>query len=475
MAVRGAEDAQILLGTVEPNRGGISDYKEALVRLSGALYFLHDRNGRSYLHTQPNLLKLHQDIVDQIDDVAVDDHIRSLLNQAVGRRVGDVEVVVFADSSSEVRDIEKVQLVVLRPDQPLSDRASDADIATPVAQDFFECVGDHPRIRRNMVIFLAGKRDAIRALRAEVRKYLAWTDIVDRAHELNIRNTPHQAEASRREIESRQAAHTALVTSYRYALVPSQHPDEAVTSLDQVLIDAKQSGKIGQDLVAFLSKEDMLNDSISPEALRTCMERFFWKDNPPYLNADDVWDRMTELVYLPRLTSQGVLNAAIAKAEGRKIYATATRYQNGEFIGLSGDRVFNEASSIIVRWEDAQRQLERERETKPISPGHETGPVIEHPKPEDPEPPTSGTGEDDGKKTRASGSRTLIGDDALTTDYNKIRDEIVKHLGGHGGQVQVHITIEARNADGFSESVADGAIENGNQLGFPLTFGTEME
>lgn len=470
MAVRGAEDAQILLGTVEPNHG-ISDYKEALDRLSGALYFLHTSNGRSYLHTQPNLLKLHQDTVDQIDDAAVDDHIRSLLNEAVGRRIGDVEVVVFPDSSSDVQDRERVQLVVLKPGQYLPEGSQERDFATGVAIDMFENVGDQPRIRRNMVVFLTSKRKAVSLLRTEVRKHLAWISIVDRAHELNIRNTPHQAEASRREVESRQTTHTALVTSYQYALVPSPQPNEDESSFEQVTINAKRSGKIGQDLVSVLKHEDMLNDSIDPSALHTYLKRFFWKDDVPYLNADHVWDRMTELVYLPRLTSQSALNAAIAKAEDTNIYATATRYENGEFIGLSDDRAFGEASSLIVRWEDAQRQLERRRKVQPpIGPGPVTGPEVEPPKPEDPKPPT-----DEGKKTRARGSRTLTGDDALRTDYNRIRDEIMMHLGSHGGQVQVHIAIEATNEDGFSEAVADGAIENGNQLGFPLTFGTEME
>ena len=470
-ALTGLDDQQIRLGCVEPDHN-IADYNEARSRLNGRLYFLHESGGRYFLRTEPNLNKLHQDIVDQISDFEVDEHIRGIISDAVGRRVGDVNVVVFPQGSEYVPDNDQVQLVVLHPDHPLPSRESEKDAATPTALGILRNRGDQERVRRNMVVYLAARRDEIRTLRNHVRAHLAWVAIVDRVKELGL--TPrNQSQARRHEVDSRQGVANAVVSAYRHALVPRQ-PDPLSAEYDvrRIRVPDDKSGRIGRSTVQKLIEDEELNDSFSTRVFVDLLEQFFWRDEIQYLDLDEVWDRLTELVYLPRLLRRGVLNAVAAQAEAEGIYAIAASHSGTEFVGLEHGRVMAEGSGLLVRRSVADAQRQRNQPQPTESDTETRTPTTQH------------DGEADGnefatdthahnRSRRVTGIRTVTGKDAVTIDYNQLRDEIAKHLNDDGGDVKVTITIEAEHARGFSEEIEAGVRQNGSTLGVQLRFDSD--
>ena len=88
-------------------------------------------------------------------------------------------MVLYAGDTAEVPDVDSVRLVVLPPGVSLPSRSSENDDATPEALKILQYRGDSARFRRNTLLFLGTKRDEVRGLRNEVRKYLAWDSIVN--------------------------------------------------------------------------------------------------------------------------------------------------------------------------------------------------------------------------------------------------------------------------------------------------------
>ena len=82
------------------------------------------------------------------------------------------DVILYSGDTSKISDKDTVRLVALPPNMTLPSRSAESDAATPQALEILQFRGDVPRIRRNTLLFLAAKRDEVRNLRNDVRRYL---------------------------------------------------------------------------------------------------------------------------------------------------------------------------------------------------------------------------------------------------------------------------------------------------------------
>ena len=173
-ATRGIDARQIRLGVVQPGQG-VASYNDALSRMTGNLYYLYNNNDRYFFHAEENLNKVANDRANNLSERAVDERIIEKLNDAMrDARSRRRDVILYSGRTDEVPDDDSVRLVVLPPNLSLPSRSGESDAATPEALNALKCRGDASRFRRNTLLFLMAKRDEIRSLRIEVKKYLAW-------------------------------------------------------------------------------------------------------------------------------------------------------------------------------------------------------------------------------------------------------------------------------------------------------------
>ena len=464
MALQGLDDAQIRLGTVEPKQG-TAVYTDALAKLNGTLYFLHHNAGRHMFRTDPNLLQIHQDIVGSLPEHDVDKFIISLVNQAIDARLGSVRAVVFPDSSADIADLSEVQLVVLKADQTLSRLNPDASLASSVANEYLMRTGDQPRIRKNMLFFVAAIADDIKTLRKEARDHLAWSHIVNRPSDFNI-GKRDQNLAEKNRIETRKIARESLISAYSTLLVPVQSdPEASELSLRYITFDARNRGNIGQSAVESLQSEAELIDDLNPDLLGNFLTRFFWRADVDAYSVDEIWDRFTELVYLPRLTRKSVISATLAATPVHDAYVFAARREDGEYMHLGEVPSYvSQFAGLVVRPDVAERQWSRTKTVRQNADTHDDDPITPPKNSDDDAPVQSNTG------TRVTAKRTLEGSDAISIDYNTLRDDIVKTLQLDGGDITVTISIEATNNDGFSDQITNSVKLNSKHLKVQLEF-----
>ena len=465
-AVRGIDARRVHLGVVLPGQG-VSVYKEALTQMNGALYYFYSSDNRYYFHAEENLNKVATDRADTLSDRDVEESIIAQLEEMVGvgrRRRADV--VVCPQSSSEVKDLDGVQLVILPPSKFLPTRSSDHDEATPAAQDILLNRGDASRFHRNALLFLTAKNDEIRALRNIVRTYLAWDSIINGERRLEnlTGNRRSQAVNSLRSAE-RQLSET-LVRAYRWAMAPSQeNPQRADYGLSPFQTNPVETGDIVDSALGQLIEAETLVDEISPSALVNMLEEYVWNsvNYSDHIGVDNLWELMTRNVYLHRLRSKNVLLKCIAQGVSEGKFGYAEAYNSEEYKGMCFGKpmpypsVTDSGSGVLVTPEMAQLVIEER--SPPLTPPQAGGTVVPDDPPVDPHPdPTPPAG-----PKRIVVTKTIQNDISLD-DISLLRDEIIRNLRADDGDVTVEIVITASNPEGFSQNTTRTMRENSAQL-----------
>ena len=477
-ATRGIDPRQVHLGVVQPGHG-YARYNEALARMTGDLYYLYHADGRYYFHAEENLNKVASDRASALSQRAVDDHIARKLEEARNRR-GDI--VLYAGNSADVADTDFVRLVVLPPNMALPTRSSDEDSATQEALTILEQRGDSPRFRRNTLLFLTAKRDEIRSLREEARKYMAWDSIIN--GDTKISNlTGNRLGQARAEVSNadRNVA-TALVRAYRWTLAPFQRdPQQAKYDFSQAQTDAPATGEVFRSAFDKFVEDEALVDSISPASLASMLQQYIWNrdDASERISVDDLWNLLTNNVYLHRLRNREVLDRCIRQGVEQGAFGYADGYggetYNGlryaETMGDSGSLVGERRPGFLVRPDAAARQKETEKIEIPEKTDDNNGYTVDRER----ETPTDRLIPDDATPPepaiRRIVARRTTGANISLDDINVLREEIIRNLSTDGGEITVEITVSASKPDGFSEGIIRSVRENSAQLG--LEFNTE--
>ena len=479
-ATRGIDLGRIHLGATLPGQG-VSSYNEALNRLVGNLYYLYSADNRYFFHAEENLNKVSNDRANVLNDKAVDEHIVVRLDEARNRR-GDI--ILYSGDTSQISDKDTVRLVVLPPNMTLPSRSAESDAATPQALEILQFRGDAPRIRRNTLLFLAAKRDEVRNLRNDVRRYLAWDSIINGATKIpnlagnRLRQAKTAADNADRDVM------VALVSSYRWALSPLQSdPQRAEYRLSPAQTNAQDTGEIFRAAFDRFLEDEALVDAISPASLSSMLEQYIWKedDGGEHLGFDTLWDLLTRNVYMHRLRNRAVLETCVWKGVEQGMWGYAEGFDEDKYDGLRyGETMTGPAPMILerslgflVRREVAKRQKDLEQTVQPPpdkSPTYVVGPQPDDPidksRPGKTNPPSGYAG------PRRINVRKRSGPDISLDDINQLSQEIIRNLREGGGEVSVEIVVSASKADGFGEAITRSVRDNSIQL--ELEFTEEM-
>ena len=471
----GLDEEHIRLGTVQPGEG-YSVYNEARNRLARELYHLHSDDDRYYFHASPNLLKIQQDIVARYTEEERDNRIRMIIQESLPRRIGeDVVVVPCPENSYEIRDDDQVKLVVLRPSDYLPSRKSDESTANAMQfiRQVMDLCGEIRRVRRNTLTFLAAKRDAITDLKREVANLMAWENL-SKNREGHKLNSDQIKEARARTVRSGHLIDDLLLTAYKELIAPTQFdPTKPDFDLEPTSIEKGIQGSIVTRAIVTLEKREELVFEIGHGHFQTMLDQYFWKQGVDHLEIGEIWNSITQQVYLPRLVNRGVLETAINKAVRELDYETADGYEDDEYKGLSGSASIMDRPRLLVRGDAARtwRQLQAESEPAEHDPGEPATTPSDEVKPDANTTATRSGTTATKKLVTVSASKTWTGQSAIDGDYNQVRDYMVKSLGNAGGKVKVTITVEGDNPNGFTPLAMNIITENSEQLDMHIEFG----
>ena len=486
-ALRGIDERQIRLGVAQPN-DRVASYNEALQQMSGELYYLYHSNDRYYFHAEENLNKVATDRAGQFSDTEVDRHITGPLTNDVRR--GNREVIVLSDVEATIPDDgQMVRLVILPPDKFINSRSREINEARAEAERILLTNSNGGnRIRRNTLLFLAAKRDEITHLRQSVRGWLAWDSIIN-AREGDDRRIPGLSTERRRAAADGRAAadnaiRTSLIGAYRWGLAPFQ-PDPrnaAQINFTELRTSPGDQGEIVNAALTRFTEEEALVDKISAGSLARLLQDRVWNSHSygNHISVDDLWELLTNYIYMPRLRNRRVLQQCIEEGVIAGAFGYAREYypDTGEYRGLRyegplqdpalGVEINENSGGLLVApgraAEEKRKALELEQQESQDSPDPPTpgGYTVDR-TPDGPDGPPDPPDRPP-RPRRILASKTAVGDLSLD-DFSNLRSEIIRNLRDGGGEVTVTITVEARKDDGFEERVTSSVRENSGQLG----------
>lgn len=377
-------------------------------------------------------------------------------------------------SGADVPDDMDARLVVLGIEHPYSKDSANKAQAAAIA--ILQQRGSGPRIFQNALVFLAVDQTRLQDLDESVRRYLAWSSVLDEKEGLNL--DPHQVRQAETQLKAADGAVIArMPEAYQWLLVPVQ-------ATPQEQMQWQTFRLTGQDGLAVraskkLRSEELFIPSLAGTRLRMELDRVpLWRGN--HVSVSQLAEDFSRYVYLPRLRDPQVLSAAVQDGLGLLLwhqesfaYADGFDDATGRYRGLRcGQRmdVFHEpGGGLVVRPEIALKQQEADIATAiPVTSAGNTGG----------QPPVSGfeaSGPTDGAaapappiaKPRRYYGTVPLDPTRVGRDAGRIADEVIAHLAGLiGSEVTVTLEIEAKVPIGVPDNVVRTVTENSRTLKF---------
>lgn len=483
-AILGIDARQVHLGVVQPGHG-YARYNEALARMTVDLYYLYQTDGRYYFHAEENLNKVASDRANAHSQRSIDGHIARRLEEARNRRA---DVVLYANNTADVPDTDTVRLVALPPGLSLPSRSADEDTAAPEALKILEQRGGSPRFRRNTLLFLTAKRDEIRNLRDEVRKYLPWDSIINGDAKIPNLTGNRLGQARTEANNADRSVENALIRAYRWTLPPFQaDPQQAKYDFSQAQTDAPDSGEIFGSAFDKFVQDEALVDSISPASLVSMLQQYIWnrEDAAEHVSVDDLWNLLTANVYLHRLRNREVLARRIRQGVEEGAFGHAGSYDGGKYQELrygepmngSGMVMEERVTGFLVRPDMAAQQKQADKAETPETQDKSDGYFLDRDREKESDQDRlfpdgeAQKPKPDSRITRRIVTRRTTGANISLDDINILREEIIRNLSDDGGEITVEITVSASKPGGFSESIVRSVRENSVQLGLEFSEG----
>ena len=322
-AIKGVDVTRIHLGVVQPGHR-VSTYTEALNEMRGNLYYFYTDDNRYYFHTEENLNKVAIDRADALKDHEINEHIVLEIEEAV--RTHRSRVIVCPEDLEAVPDTDGLRLVILPPDKLLPTRSSETDEATPAAQHILTQRDGASRTYKNTLLFLTAKTDAIRDLKEHIRDFLAWKSITE--GERRIQNLTgerlSQAQAGRR--KAGESIRSTIPKAYRWAIAPKQlNPQHNEFSMFPEQTKVLENGDIVESAFnTFKAREDVIEYE-TVESLDTRLKEYVWNSSN-HISISDLWNVMTQYIYMPRFANKDVLITAIKEGVQSGAFGFAEYY-----------------------------------------------------------------------------------------------------------------------------------------------------
>ena len=294
VANRGIEDRRIKLGSAMPGETP-AIFGDALRRLSTQATFLYQDGPRYWYSTQPTVTKLAEDRADQFrrDPAPVVAEIEQRLRTDL-RTAGDFQRIhTVPQSGADIPDDMDARLVVLGTEHPHSSGSNGK--AQAAATAILENRGNTPRLLRNTLVFLAVDQTRLQDLDEAVRRWLAWSSILQDKETLNL--DPHQVRQAEAQLKSEKGAVVGrLPEAYQWLLVPVQSTPEAAVEWQALRL-------AGQDPLAVraskkLRSEELLVPALAGTRLRMELDRVpLWRGD--HVEIRQLADHFARYLYPP--------------------------------------------------------------------------------------------------------------------------------------------------------------------------------
>ncbi|HJK78658.1 MAG TPA: DUF499 domain-containing protein [Methanocorpusculum sp.] len=479
---KGIERQRILLGSVQPSQQP-AVFSDALDQIISKFHYLNIGENQYWFDIRQNLNK-------EMDDRKLhfnkDEYIRKetkdILKKIITSSTGIDDIHIYVQSL-DIPDDCRTRLIVL-PYTESYLKGSRLASAETAAKAILQNHGEQLRKYQNRLIFLAADGNCVNRFKEYIVSMLAWKSILaDYAvNRITLDNT--QADYVREKIKSSEkTAKSAVRECYKHLLIPTDSCPNGIPATtpewEEHTINT-QASDVGREIQKLLIENECLLPTWAPIHLHNELTRWFWK-NSVKITAETFWDASCRYLYLPRLSSESVLNDAIAKGQGVKdwfgiaaFYDDATDTYKDFRFGPT-DRPFTpDKNLLLIQPEEAERYLQKLQQEQPVP----------EPKNGDAQPPSSGykippttTGGAAPRKdtsptpepvyaTRFFGSVELDSISALN-NFKDINDEVLQHFIQRSDvTLTIRVEISAESKDGFETGIQRTIKENCMQLKF---------
>ena len=507
-AAQGIEDKRVKLGCAQPGET-VATFGDALRKLSDRTTYLYVAGNRYRYDTQASVNKLATELAER-DDIRLkaNGEIVNRLRKNARSRADFAGVHVAPTSSQEVPDDRSLRLVILGPQHPHKLNNPDSPAAQE-AMDLLRFHGTTQRVNRNMVVFMAPDQNRVAELDQQVRLFLAWSQIVEQANELDL-TASSKSQAQTKVAQFDTAVEQKIAEVYTLIMAPAHpegggSPDAFAEWLDYRVT---ASGAADNALAAKAAKKLKAEQALQPEyggnVLKHDIDRVpLWEGTDGnHVKVSALEDYYAQYLYLPRLTGIGVLHAAVREAVSALSdglgYADGYDEATGRYTNLRVSSLLLPSlplSGYLVKHDVAVAQIEAERtasakeaevgDTSPIGmPTASNGSLVRERGPSSPSPAAGNAGQPSllgdeatapAKPTRYYGS-IKIDPQQLSTSAGKVSQEVLRHLlATFGTNVTVTLEIHAENVDGFPDKVVQTVSENARVLKFDDNSAFEAE
>jgi hypothetical protein len=464
-ANKGLDDRHVKLGCVQPGERS-PVFGDALRRLAERATYLYRDSVRYWYGPTPTVSRLAQDRAAAVRSDEVDEEIRQRLDP-LKRHPGVFGGVHTAPRvPGDVPDDDVARLVVLGPEHP-HDPKAEPSLARGFAERVLSERAGGARRCRNMLVFAAPDAGGLDACRQAVREWIAWASIERDRESLNL-DVAQTRVMEQRLREADETVNLRVADAYRWVLNPGQSRDEPTGPVTWDVLRVSGSDPLPERVAKKLLAGEALIPAYSGSRLRLDIERVpLWRDDGERVSVDQLWDDISQYLYLPRLAQRSVLEAAIEDGVARTTWDTdgfayADGFAEGRYVGLvAGSRPAAVApSGLVVNSAAARRQLDIE-ERRP----HTERETLTPREPSDDASPPDAAAR---LPTRYYGRITLE-----TLRWRKavadIADAIVDQLEQRAAaKVRITIEIEAES-EGFDDALQRTIVENATTLKFTIT------
>ncbi|TAD76280.1 MAG: ATP-binding protein [Oscillatoriales cyanobacterium] len=480
-ANRGLEDRRIKLGCVQPGEN-TATFGDALRRLSDQSTYLYVDGNRYWISTQPNVNRTAQERAQQL--LADEKHLvwaEIIKRLKAEKERGEFSAVhVAPESTADVPDDAHlgVRLVVLTPEHPHHRQQADSPARNRVTE-ILQTKGSSPRYYKNTLLFLAPDQSKIENLERYAAQHLAWESIVRDKAALNLDGFQSDQATTKSKQSDRDLA-AILYETYQWLLVPQQPEPTEPIQWKEVRLSGKEPPVIQASKKAV--QEDDLITAYSAKTLRMeALDKYLWAE-ANHLTLKQLWDYLTQYLYLPRLQNTEVLLAAVRAGVGSTTWEEGFAYAEGfdesqnRYLGLvvcTGIEPTISPRSWLVKPPIAKAQFEADqaREQADQRDSAATGdrgqsPAIVAAAATQPSGRSVAPSPSPMSFRRFYGSTTI---DALriNRDISAIANEVIQHLmASPGATVKISIDIEAQIPNGATDDMIRTVSENCRTLKF---------
>ncbi len=258
-----ATQPEVRLAVAEPGLE-IGNVEQCLDALVDACYYLTAERNRYRFSFTENLNKRFADVRATVSGPAIDEIVRAEIQRALGRLSG-VELIAFPKKSGEIPDRPVVTMVVLTPENSMSESSTAALISSLTNES-----DSSSRTFKSALIWVVAQEPG--SLREEARRVLAWRDIDNdsdggRIDEIQQRQLTENVKRAERDLKE------CAWRTYKNVFILAD--DNSMRPIDLGLFNSSAANSLTELILSRLRQDDIVVEGVAPNRLTR-----FW---PPAL------------------------------------------------------------------------------------------------------------------------------------------------------------------------------------------------